>query len=77
MLTTSGWDGIITTPGLTAAGCRCVEKRLGPAAQYRLTISSYLSEEDALADRNGYPHSVTFDLPASAIVPVNLGFMGI
>jgi hypothetical protein len=77
VVTTSGWDGIITKPGLTAAGCRCVEKRLGPAGHYRLTISSFLSEEDALADRNGYPHTAAFDLPVSGIVPVNLGFMGI
>lgn len=73
----SGWDGVITNYGTTVAGCTCADKQPAPAGHYTLSVSAFLSEADALANRNGYPHTVAFDLPTSQPVVVDLGFTGI
>lgn len=71
-----GWDGNIYTFG-QQNGCTCFTSAAAPGGDYRITISVYTSEADALSHANGTPVSVDFSLPApNGVVEVDLAAAG-
>ncbi len=72
------WTGMTYTYGTLPAGCSCASAAPATAGVYRLSISVYLSEQDALMGTNPYPVNIQFTLPApSNVVNVDLGFEAI
>jgi len=72
------WDGQIYSYGTTPSGCRCATGANAAPGMYTIGLSEFFSEADALANTNGYPRQVQFQLPApNGVVQVDLGFIGI
>jgi hypothetical protein len=72
------WDGRIYTYGTLPGGCACATGANAAPGLYSITVSAFLTQADAMANTNAYPHRVTFELPAlNGVVSVDLGFQGI
>lgn len=72
------WDGRIYSSGTLPSGCPCTTGANAAPGMYTIGLSEFFSEADALANTNGYPRQVQFQLPApNGVVEVDLGFIGI
>jgi hypothetical protein len=72
------WDGRIYSYGTLPSGCPCTTGANAAPGMYTIGLSEFFSEADALANTNGYPRQVQFQLPApNGVVQVDLGFIGI
>jgi len=72
------WDGRIYSFGTLPSGCACTTGANAAPGMYTIGLSEFFSEADALANTNGYPRQVQFQLPApNGVVQVDLGFIGI
>lgn len=71
------WLGDMYVPDTTGTACSCkvTQARSGT---YTVGINGFLTADDALANKNGYPSSFTFEYPPlSGVVQVKLNFTGL
>lgn len=76
--TSTTWDGYAYFAGISSSGCACYSRQPAGSGSYTITITGYLSSDDALARRNGFPFSTTFEYPPpDGVVHVPLDFTGL
>ena len=72
------WLGDVYTPGTTRTGCACSNATRARTGTYTIGVNGFLTADDALANRNGYPFSSTFEYPPpNGEVHVKLNFTGL
>lgn len=74
----SGWNGYMYTAGVLSSGCACDDPMPAGSGTYAITVTAFLTREDALAQTNGYPFTTLFQYPSpSDVVHVRLDFKGL
>ncbi len=72
------WDGYAYTGHASGAGCSCYSRLPARSGTYTISITGFLSNDDASAQKNGYPFTTTFDYPPpDGVVHVDMNFKGI
>lgn len=70
------WSGETYTYGTLPGGCACANGYPAGAGQYTVSITTYLSEADAMNGTNGYEHRQQFTYPPpNGQVNVFVGFL--
>lgn len=70
------WAGDTYTFGQNAVQCTCHYASVAPAGKYRITVPVFNSEQDAIDNTNGVPHTYDFQLPAPngvVVIPIDVG----
>ena len=66
------------TAGVSRSGCACDDRTPAGSGTYAITVTAFLTREDALAQKNGYPFTTTFQYPPpDDVVHVRLDFKGL
>ncbi len=70
------WGGELFTYGTLPSGCSCASGSPARYGTYTVSVTAYLTPEDAMSGTNGYVHTQTFSYPPpSGTVNVFLGFL--